>query len=89
MISRSWKIPAVRSTRPFRLWGQGENQLYPQPLHGPSELDGRAGWLIFRLVLEDRAAVGVQGKGYAEAPQQALHQPEVAAGILHDRRTGR
>ena len=33
-------------------------------------------------MLEDRVAVGVQGEGYAETPEQALHQQEVAAGVL-------
>ena len=62
---------------------QGEYHLNPQFLHCPSELGGRAGGLIFRLVLEDRVPVGVQGEGNAEAPEQALHQPEVAAGPSH------
>ena len=66
----------------LRLRGHGENQLYPQSLRCPSELSGRAGGLIFRLVLEDRVAVGVQGEGYAAAPEQALHQQEITAGIL-------
>ena len=62
---------------------QGEYHLNPQFLHCPSELGGRAGGLIFRLVLEDRVPVGVQGEGNTEAPEQALHQPEVAAGPSH------
>ena len=55
----------------------------------PLKLGGRAGRLIFRLVLEDRVAVGVRCEGYAEVPEQSLHQPEVAVWSLPARRTGR
>ena len=51
---------------------EGEYQLYSQLLHGPAELGGRAGGLVFRAVLEDGVAVGVQGEGYAAALYQAL-----------------
>ena len=74
---------------PLFLRRQGEYHLSLQLCHCAPELGGRAGGLIFRLVLEDGVAVGVQGEGYAEAPEQALHQQEVTAGCSHDRRTGR
>ena len=61
---------------------RGEYHLNPQFLHCPSELGGRAAGLIFRLVLEDRAPVGVQGEGYAGALEHSLHQPEIAVGIF-------
>ena len=52
---------------------QGEYQLYAQFLHCPAELGGRAARLIFRPVLEDRVAVGVEGEGNAPALDQALY----------------
>ena len=67
---------------PLGLGRQDEYHLNPQLCHCPPELGGRAGWVIFRLVLEDRVPVGVQGEGNAAAPEQSLHQPEVAVGIL-------
>ena len=67
---------------PLCLGRQGENQLCPQLLDGPAELGCRPGELMFRTVLEDRVAVGVQGESNAAAPEQSLHQQEVTAGIL-------
>ena len=67
---------------PLCLGRQSENQLCPQLLHGPAELGWRPGGLIFRTVLEDRMAVGVEGERNAAALEQSLHQQEVTAGIL-------
>ena len=44
---------------------QGENQPYPQLLHCPAELGGRAGGLIFRPVFEYRVPVRIEGEGKA------------------------
>ena len=77
--------------------GEGVDRLIRRPREAihvetpatPLKLGGRAGRLIFRLVLEDRVAVGVRCEGYAEVPEQSLHQPEVAVWSLPARRTGR
>ena len=69
--------PVLKGSRrplypPLGLGRQGEYQLDPQLLHRPAELGGCAGGLVFRAVLEDRVAVGVEGERDAPALDQAL-----------------
>ncbi len=61
---------------------EGEYQLYSQFLHGPAELGGSTGGLVFRAVLEYGVAVGVQGEGEAAPLHQALQQPEISEAVL-------
>ena len=82
MISRSWKVPAARSTRPLAWGDKGEYHLDAQFCHRPSELGGRPSGLVFRLVLEDGVAVGIEGEGNAAAPEQVLHQQEVVVAVF-------
>ena len=82
VISRSWKVPAARSTRPLAWGDKGEYHLDTQFCHGPSELGRRSGRLGSGRVLEDRVAVGIEGEGDAAAPEQVLHQQEVVVAVF-------
>lgn len=67
---------------PLSLKRKSENHLDAQFFHCPSELGCRPAGLIFRAVLEDRVAVGVEGEGDAAAPEQVLHQQKVVAAVF-------
>ena len=82
MISRSWKVPAVRSTRPFAWGDSAKISCVPSSSMARPNWVGVPGGLIFRTVFEDSVPVGVQGERNAAAPEQSLHQQEVTAGIL-------
>ena len=66
----------------FGLGRKGEYHLDAQFCHRPSELGGRPSGLVFRLVLEDGVAVGIEGEGNAAAPEQVLHQQEVVVAVF-------
>ena len=69
----------VQSRGPGR---EGENHLDTQFFHGPSKLGGHPSGLMFRLVLEDGVAVGIEGEGNAAEPEQVLHQQGVVAAVF-------
>ena len=82
MISRSWKVPTARPTRPLAWGDRAENHLDTQFCHGPSELGRRSGRPGSGRVLEDRVAVGIEGEVDAAAPEQVLQQQEVVAAVF-------
>ena len=84
VTSRSWNVPAVRSTRPFACGDLANIWRIPSSsMAGAGEL-GWPGRLLARLssMLEDRVSVAVDGQRYPALPDQPLHEKEVAAGVL-------
>ena len=82
VTSRSWKVPAARSTRPFP-WGDRAKIIWiPQLLHASAELGGHPREAGAGCVSEDPVPVGVQGDGSAATLHQGLHQQEVIVGVF-------
>ena len=82
VTSRSWKVPAARSTRPLA-WGERANIICI-----PSSSMARLNWVDVRreagpwCVPEDPVPVDVEGDGNANPLQQVLDQQEIGVGLL-------
>ena len=66
---------------PLGLGRMGDNHLDTQFLHCPAELGRHPREVGARRVFEDPVPVGVEGDGYATAPEQTLDQHEVATVV--------
>ena len=89
VTSRSWKVPAARSTRPLA-WGERA-----KICRIPSSCRDRVNWVasaaVLRLagvVLEYRVAVAVQRQWNAPALDQAFQQREVSSRVFADAKHG-
>ena len=82
VTSRSWKVPAARSTRPLA-WGERANIIcIPSSSMAPAELGRRRREAGPWCVPEDPVPVDVEGDGNANALQQVLDQQEIGVGLL-------
>ena len=81
--SRSWKVSAMRSTRPLACGERAKIFRDSQFLQCSGELGGvRRRLRLAGVVLEDGVAIAVERQGNAPALDQALQQHEVASGVL-------